>query len=1166
MFSIIYTFELKRLLQQPATYVYFVVFFSIGLLSMLGTGGFFDGVQESHEEIRLLNSAYEINSIFHFFNKFFLFMLPFLTGRVIFKDFKNNVHPIVYTFPIHKSGYLMGKFFSSLTVVFLIAFSVGMAFYLGELLLGPDNAMIGASNLGGYASAYFVFVLPNMFMFSLLVFVAVASTRNIYAGFVTVLLLLLFQIMMENLFAGNPMLVALLDPFGQNSFSFETRFWTLAEQNVRQTPVLGIVLWNRVLWTTICLFLIGFFYKKFQLEQETFHLFPDVSRKKTAEKKHVVNQPSNHPKINSKVDFSFRQQLLAMLKLSAIDFRFIIKNRLFHVLLLFGILALVFALGRVTNSADMTFLPLTRIMLYVPLLFFSIVIMVITFIYSGMLVHRSRIAKINQLIDTTATANWVLMGSQILSLLQVQFVLLVVLMVCGIGLQVYNGYYHFEMGLYLFQLFIITFPTLIIWAVLSVFIHTVLPNVYLGIFLLLLFWLGIDQLPQFGIESFLLRFNSSPELIYSDMNGYGNGLPAKMLVMGYWLVFAGLILILTYLFWERGFLYSIKERIKIAVHRFKGPVPYALMLLILLLTILGFKTYEEENSPFKAVGNDEKLLEKVRTDFGEYKAAVQPKITAVKLNIEIFPDSQSFFTKGEYLLVNKSLQEIDTLLIKTGYDEITSYTLGAPSHLVIKDERMNFAVQVLENPLMPNDSLRMTFEIKNKPNTLFYQNSTILQNGTLLKTDILPRFGYFFEKELRNPSDSQAKHFNFYAQDADLVDVETVISTHRSQTAIAPGSLQDQWTENERNYFHYKTEEKIKFVFAFNSGVFSLYNTLHKGVNLKVYHHESHTFNLKDMIDGLKASLDYNTYFFGPYQHNEARIIEFPLTEGSYASVMSNSIPTSEVRFILKNKDSDNKVNLSFYVQAHELTHQWWGNQVAPADALGAKMLTESITEYISLRIYERCFGPKKAQHFLSLQRKRYLHGRTKETGQENPLYLVHPDQEYIAYGKGSMALNTLQYYVGEDKLNGILKTFLEAYKFRTDRYPTSIDLIKHLKKGVSPEFHYIISDMMESVTLYDHKIKSVKQLPADKLEVVIHVKKMDHTLNTELKAREIFLDIGQYDKEGCLLRIHNFKVSSGKNTITIPRETNVKSIIIDPLLHFVELDIENNSININND
>ena len=89
-------------------------------------------------------------------------------------------------------------------------------------------------------------------------------------------------------------------------------------------------------------------------------------------------------------------------------------------------------------------------------------------------------------------------------------------------------------------------------------------------------------------------------------------------------------------------------------------------------------------------------------------------------------------------------------------------------------------------------------------------------------------------------------------------------------------------------------------------------------------------------------------------------------------------------------------------VQAHELTHQWWGNQVVPADALGAKMLTESIAEYISLRIYERYFGQEKALHFLSLQRKRYLEGRTTETGKENPLYLVQPEQEYIAYGKGA--------------------------------------------------------------------------------------------------------------------------------------------------------------------
>lgn len=1159
MLRSIYTYELKSLLKQPAIYFYFVVFFSIALFTTLGTGGFFDGVPETDKEIRLLNSAHEINFIFQYFNKFFLFLLPAIIGMAIYKDYKSNVYPILYSYPIKKSDYLLGKFLSSLTIVFLITLSIGTAFYLGEVMLGKDNPMIGSANFWNYANTYFFFIWPNMFVYGLLIFVVVASLRNIYAGFIAVILLFFIQIMVDNLFEGTPILFTLFDPFGQNAVAYETRFWTIHEQNTRQIPVFGLVLWNRLLWTTFGLLLFGLFYKKFQIQQETFSLFPNIGKRKSTRMALTQSTPSKNHHTKTTIDFSFARQFKAMLKLSVIDFRFMIKSRLFYVLVLFGVLALVFAMSRVTNRADLTFLPLTRIVLYVPIVFFSTVIMLLTFVYAGMLVHRSRMAKINQLIDTTATANWVLLGSKTLALLKVQILLLMIMMLCGIGLQLYNGYYQFEIDLYLFHLFIITFPTLVIWAALSVFIHTIIPNIYMGIFLLLLIWIGKDQLLQIGIETYLLRFNSPPQIFYSDLNGFGHGLSANFVINAYWLSFSALLIIVTYLFWERGYSHSLKERFQKAVRQLNGVVLFNLILFLALFCFVGFKIYKEENSPLKIIGNNEQILKDFEANFEKFKDAVQPKITTVKLNIALFPESNSFVANGSYILVNRTSGRIDTLLIKTGYDEVTEYSLEAPSKVVQKDKAMQFAVHILEKPIEPGDSIKMQFEIRNKPNTLFYQNSSVLQNGTFLRTDILPRFGYFFDNEYKQSNDSLSRYSNFYSPDADLVDIETVISTNHLQTALAPGSLQKQWFDNNRNYFYYKTEEKIKFAFAFNSGVFSVVKSKYNGVNLEIYHHENHTFNLKDMTEGLKASLDYNTQFFSPYQHTEVRTVEFPLTEGTYASVMSNAIPTSEARFILRSGDAKNHVNLPFYIQAHELTHQWWGNQVVPADALGAKMLTESITEYISLRIYERYFGQEKAQHFLSLQRQRYLEGRSKESGKESPLYLVRPEQEYIAYGKGAMAFNTLQYYAGEEKLNEVLKSFLEAYKFRTDRYPTSTDLIAHIKRYIPIKFHYIIKDMIETITFYDNKIIDIKKLPNRQLEIIFSMQKMDSTQKKKIEAANVFLTIGQYDRDGNLLYTKVVQASSGKNDITIPKKQDVSYIVLDPFLHFIELNVENN-------
>ena len=1155
----IYVYELKSFLKQPATYFYFVVFFSIALFSILGSGGFFDGVPETDKEIRLLNSAHEINYIFQYFNKFFLFLLPAIIGMAIYKDFKSNVHPILYSYPVKKSDYLPGKFLGALTIVFLITLSIGFAFYLGERILGKGNPMIGQTNYLAYAKAYLFFVWPNMFAYGLITFVVVASLRNIYAGFIVVILLFFFQIMIDSLFEGTSVFFTLLDPFGQNAVAFETRYWTISEQNVRQIPVLGIVLWNRLLWTTLGLLLFGLFYKKFEMEQEPFRIFPNIIHRKSASS--AITKPIQPTDIHTKaaVDFSFYRQVKATLKLSVVDFRFMIRNRLFHFLVLFGILALVFAMSRVTNRADMTFLPLTRIVLSVPMYFFSIMIMLITFVYAGMLVHRSRISKSNQLIDTTATSSWVLFGSKILALFQVQIFLLLVMMLCGVGLQLYNGYYQFEFDLYLFHLFIIAFPTLVIWAVLSVFIHTAVPNMYMGIFLLLILWIGKDQLPQIGIETYLLRFNSPPQIFYSDLNGFGHGLLANFIINVYWLVFSAMLIVVTYLFWERGYSYSLKERFQKAAQQLNGFAFYTLLLILTLFGFLGLNIYQEENSPFRTVGNNEQILKDFSANFGKYKSVLQPKITAVKLNLELFPESTSFQASGSYTLVNQSSDRIDTLLIKTGYDEITEYSPGIPSKIIQKDDTMQFAIHILEKPIESGDSIRMHFKVRNKPNTLFYRNSGILQNGTFLRTDILPRLGYYFDEEYRAPNDSLSRYTHFYSPDANLVDIETIISTNHLQTAIAPGTLQKRWTENNRNYFHYKTAEKIKFAFAFNSGDFSLSKSTHQGVNLEIYHHANHTFNLKDMTDGLKASLDYNTRFFGPYQHAEIRTVEFPITEGTYASVMGNTIPTSEARFILGNGDAKNQINLSFYVQAHELTHQWWGNQVVPANALGAKMLTESITEYISLKIYERCFGHEKAQHFLGLQRLRYLEGRTREAAEESPLYLVRPEQEYIAYGKGAMAFNALQYYVGEEKLNMALKIFLEDHKFRTDKYPTSTDLITHLKNYIPTEFHYIIKDMMETITFYDHKIIDIEEMPGSLLGITLSLQKMDSTQKNEIEAANVFLTIGQYDSDGNLLHTEVVKASSGINSITISKKPDVTNILLDPFLHFIEVNVENN-------
>ncbi|MCB0656964.1 MAG: hypothetical protein KDC57_12555 [Saprospiraceae bacterium] len=1163
MLNPVFAFELRRLLRQPATYIYLAVFFTIALISILGTGGYFDGPPDESDH-SLLNAPYELISIYHYFNKLLLFLLPAIIGLVIHQDYKYDVYPILYSYPIRKSRYLLGKFVSALMVVMVLSLSIGLAFLLGELMLGRDHPRIGPFNLTGYALAYGVFILPNLFMYGLMVFIAVGTFRTIYAGFMIIILLILVQIITNNLFANNPSCFALFDPFGQNAFIYETRLWTPSDQNTRSIPVMGLVLGNRALWAFISISLFGYFFRIFKLEQEPLDIFSGYRKKKSTSERPPEVLPSvltSDPKMSGQAPMGM-PRFRTMLILAVKEFKYIIKNWLFYLMLIFGIMALIFAMSRVTNRGEVTFLPLTRIMLSTPMFFFSTIIILLTIIYAGMLVHRSRMAKMNELIDTTAIGNWTLFGAKFLALLQSQALLLIIMMLCGIVIQLYNGFYHFEIWLYLFHLFIITFPVLIVWAALSVFIHSILPNMYLSIFLLLLTWMGKDVLPQLGIKSQLVRFNSPPSLTYSDLNGFGHGLMANYLVNAYWLTFSGILVFMTYLFWRRGYVLSWQESLKIARNRLTGRVLGGLLLLFLLFVSLAFGIFRDENRSNNSVGNDKQVLEEFRSTFGKYRKANQPDITSVNLRIDLFPEKNAMVASGDYLLENKSDIRIDTLLIKTGFDEITRYSIDAPSKIIQYDQGLQFTVHILESPLAPGDSIHLHFDIRNKPNTIFYSNSSVLNNGTFLQTDILPRFGYFFAKEFYLPDDSLVREENLYAPDAGLVAIETLISTDSSQTAIAPGTLLNQWVKNGRNYFHYKTKEKIKFALSLNSGVFTKYQTRYRGIDLEIYHNKNHPYNLKDMSDGLSAALDYNTKYFRPFPFQTIKTIEFPLTEGTQATLTGNVIPTSEVRFILKNDTTGPAVNWPFYVEAHELTHQWWGNQLMPANCLGAKMLTESITEYISLRIYEHHFGQEKAQHFLSLQERRYLQGRTKETGQENPLYLAQPDQDYLIYGKGALAFNALQYYVGEDNFNHQLKIFLDRYQSQNGRYPTSIDLINHLKNSIPVDYHYIIKDLMESVTFYDIRIINVLGLKDDKMKISFRIDKSDQSTNKELTSN-VYLTIGQYDQKDKELRLESYKASLGENKLIIPRDPRATKIVLDPLLHFIELDLKDNILGI---
>ncbi|WP_299016695.1 M1 family aminopeptidase [uncultured Polaribacter sp.] len=1094
MFSTIFKQELKYWFNKPLLYIYIIIFLLLSFFIAGTTAGLFDGINGTTGSSRIVNSPIQITGLFNALTVFIFFLFPSIIGVSIYRDFKSEMHTILFSYPFTKANYLFAKFFSGIVVVSAIVLVIAFGLFIGFRFPGTNQDLVGSFNFVTYAQSYLVFILPNVLFFGAVVFAVVTFSRNIGAGFITVIILLFFQGAIGGILSEPEQAnwLAILDPFGSSAIEKYTKYWTMSEQNELQIPIKEYIIYNRLFWLAISSLIFGLVYKYFKFSQNAL----TISFKKRKGERVTKTNFSGITTIElTKVsyDYSFLQNLKTTWRLSVLEFKYIFKSLPFICILLVGILILVIALFGIGEIFGTKTLPVTWQMLTGGATF-TLIINLCTFLYAGMLIQRARTVKMNHLVDSTPIPNWALLFSKFIAILKMQLVLLAVIMVAGILFQTYKGFYDYEIMHYVKELFGLKFLNYAVWAFLAIFIQTLFKNQYLGFFVLLILTIVIPLSSLIGIELAVFKYNEGPGFSYSDMNGYGSALPRYLWYKLYWILGGTLLLILSLLMWVRGIPNNFSERLSIATKRFKLPQIAAFSLFFIAFLSLGVTIYQatksdSKNSSSKQAELDAVKWEKTYKKFENYK---QPRIVGVVANMDIFPKKRTYKASAVFKMVNKTNKAIDSVFLNHNSLE-TTFEFNKPNNLVLEDTVFHFDIYQLEQKLQPGDSLELSVTIKSKENTTFRRRSPVRENGTFINNGIFPSLGYSSVGELRDdktrekydlpknnlrphPSDSTALGNTYISKDSDWIDFEATVSTSEDQIAIAPGYLQKEWVKDGRKYFHYKMDSKILNFYAFNSARYEVKKEKWNGISLEIYYHKPHTYNLDRMMKGMKASLQYNAEHFSPYQHRQARIIEFPRTGGTFAQAFANTIPFSEGFGFIADVDEENEdgVDYPFAVTAHEVAHQWWAHQVIGADVLGATMLSESLSEYVSLKVLEHQHGKEKMRKFLKQSLDAYLMQRTFETKREKPL-MYNDGQGYIRYQKGSLVFYALSDYIGEKKLNGALKKYVEKVAFQEPPYTTSIEMVDYIRKVTPDSLQYVIKDMFETITLYKNRIVDVK-------------------------------------------------------------------------------------------
>jgi hypothetical protein len=1183
MLASIFFFEFQHRLRRVSTYVYFGAFFALGLLFTLMSGGAFAtaSVDFGTGGKILINSPYALNSIITYICFFGIVITAAIAGQATFQDIDNKTTDFFYTAPITKFDYLGGRFLGAFAVQLIIFASVALGTWVGTVTPWLDKTRVGPQMASAFLQPYLINVLPNLLFLTAIFFALAALSRKMLPVYVAgVLVLIGYFVVAQNSNAFQTSVhFALLDPLGGAAIDRMTRYWTPFQRNTQLIPLGGILLANRLLWLGIGAMFFIVAYAKF-----SFSYVAERSRRgKTLEDKEALpatqTLPVAHPVFSSSA--SLRQ----LLSLTRIQFTETVKNVFFVVLMLAGYLFAVVVASGVTAPWAIRTYPVTHMMLLTAGASFLIFAIAIIIFYSGELVWRERDAHLNQVIDAFPLQRWVLFSSKLLALMLMQVLVVLTIMLAGLTVQIAQGYYHFQLGLYARELFLNRLTELWILCVLAMFVQTVVNNKYLGHFVMVLYIVATIALPPAGFEDYLYRFGQTPSVTYSDMNGYGSFLAALVWFRLYWGVAAILLAIVTSLLWVRGTDTTWRVRLGLVRQRFSSAnLAGVTACAVLMAGVGGFIFYNTHVlNPYRTTFRIDEGRAQYEKKYKHYWSLPQPRITDVSSHYDIYPAKRSVSISGTMWLENKTDANIDRVAVTIlpvdlaplppPHIKVNRLSFTGGQTALIDDPTLGFYLYKLPQPLPPHGRILLTFAVEydnpgfenSRPNT------DIVRNGTFINDRYSPYIGYAPDIELTDDStrhkhgldqarrlpvldDIAARQYNSGSFDANWINFEATVSTTPDQIGIAPGYLEKEWVQDGRRYFQYKMDAPILNLYSIQSGEYSVRRDKWNNVNLEIYYHPGHEFDLDTMMESMKETLAYCSANYSPFQFHQLRIIEFP-GYGTFAESFANTIPYSEsIGFITKVGDQLGTVNMPFYVTAHETGHQWWGHQVMSAYVQGATSIDETMAQYTVLMVMKHHFGADSMEKFLRLELDRYLSGRGQERNEENPLYQVDPNQGYIHYRKGSLVMYRLQDEIGESNVNAAIREFLKTFAFKDGPYPVSLQLEGDFQQFTPPQNQHLFEDLFRTITLYDVRALSADYVPQASGKYQVHLTVEAKKVRADGRGQEHsipindWIDIGVLDAKGKFLYLQKQKIDQDKTDLTVTVDKLPAKAGIDPV------------------
>lgn len=1167
MFKEIFLFELRYWLKRPMPYVFFLI---VGALVTGATvsdsfviGGSFGNI--------LKNSPFVIANFTSVLSILCLAMVTSFTNGAALKDYNNKFHEILFTTPIKKFEFISARFLSAAVIALIPISAINFGILIGQLFPQVSADQFGPFMFSAHFSALIGIGFTNILISGTIIFMVALYSRSSITAFIATIVII-FGYLISGTFIRDiesEFLGALLDPFGMRTMGIATKYYTIDQKNNLLPVFESLFLINRAIWLSIALVIFFVLYKQYHLSSnpKSFRL------KKRNNKSIELKEEKSFINIDLTKKFSasynWYKQLISLVQM---EVKSITRTSAFIILSLIGIINLIANLMNADNFYGLGSYPVTYNLIELYKGSFTIFTLAIIIFYSGALVWKERENKMNDLYDALPYPTWISFASKLKAIMIVFFMIQIGGIVLCIITQALNGFTDFNFKLYFVELILVEGFKILGFTILALFIQIISNNRYIGYFVFIAYLISISTiLAVTQVSSQLVDFGSIPDSTYSDMNGYGPYVTSQVWHGIYWYFGYILLGIICILLWNRGTVNNFKSRWHEAKLRFTGATRVLTIVALIGFVSSGSWIYYNTKVLNEIMSEDEsnKLRADYEKNYKKYEKVSQPKITHTNFFIELYPSERKLDVLAEMWIKNKTTRAIDTLFLTLPFDYDTKISLKN-SKLTLNDTTHYFQIYKLNEALLPGDSILMNIKSWYYPKGFENQisNTSIVENGTFFNNkDILPVIGYNSSYEISEKNDRkdfdlapkermprltrnchEACAVNYLAQDADWVTVNCEFGTSADQIAIAPGKLIKQYEKNGRKYFHYQLNKPSANFYSFISARYEVAREKLGDIDIEVYYHHKHKYNVDKMLSSLKNSLTYYIKNFGPYYHQQARIIEFP-RYGTFAQAFPGTMPYSESIGFISKIEEEEDIDMVNYVVAHEMGHQWWAHQLIGAEMQGATLLSESFSQYSAIRVMEQTYGKDQMRKFLKYELDKYLDSRGSESVKELPILQVE-NQQYIHYNKGSLVTTALAEYLGVEKFNGVLKNMIDSLAYRNPPYANSYAFLDRLKAVTPDSLQNFVKEQLEEITIYDNRCtKAELKKEGENYVLDLEFKSLKFKSDSLGKETEVpandWVQVGVYDqpKEGnkygknLFLGWHKVNKSDSKMKITLKQK-----------------------------